>query len=346
MRHPWDTSLGLHLLPVIGSCLLVINAPATAQPPSRPEQAKRISDSLADVAKNARPPRDEADLKSWLENMVWHHRFSTEEIAAATGLDADAIKMAQMRLGITPDSKPKRPADSPLLVLPYPGGRHPRLGFLDGAIEPQRETKLSVFTPWDATSYVVIDVPEAVWSNLGLTYLAHTHVETVWTKQGITLPKLEWQRSAEGSYSITRPLPNGIAFGVEATPLPDHVAFRMWLKNGTKEPLSGMRVQMCAMLGYARGFESQTKDNKVISPPFAAARSADGKRWIIHGWQPIQRAWDNPPCPCIHADPKIPDCAPGQTQEVSGWLSFYQGDNVHEEFRRISQLWKPLESPN
>ena len=68
-------------------------------------------------------------------------------------------------------------------------GRHPRIGFLDGAIRPQRETKISVFTPWDPHSYVVVDVPEAIWSNLGLTYLAHTHIDTVWTKKKIEVAR-------------------------------------------------------------------------------------------------------------------------------------------------------------
>ena len=91
----------------------------------------------------------------------------------------------------------------------------------------------------------------------------------------------------------------------------------MWLKNGTGETLTGMRVQMCAMLGHARGFEVQSRDNKLLAPPFAAARAANGERWIIHAWQPIQRAWDNPPVPCIHADPQIPDCPPGETSSFA-----------------------------
>ena len=32
------------------------------------------------------------------------------------------------------------------------------------------------FCPWDDHSHAVLDFPEAVFSNLGLTYLAHTHV--------------------------------------------------------------------------------------------------------------------------------------------------------------------------
>src|SRR4030095_963213 len=101
------------------------------------------------------------------------------------------IASARKEMNITAENRPRREPNSPLLVLPYPGGRHPRIGFLDGAINPQRATKISVFTPWDENSYVVLDVPEAIWSNLGLTYLAHTHIATVWTKQGVELPQLE-----------------------------------------------------------------------------------------------------------------------------------------------------------
>src|SRR5262245_11574535 len=83
---------------------------------------------------NARLPRDEADLRYWLENMVWHHRFSTDEIRGATGISEGEIAVALRKFDILPETKPKRQAGAPLLVLPYPGGRHPRIGFLDGAV--------------------------------------------------------------------------------------------------------------------------------------------------------------------------------------------------------------------
>src|SRR5688572_10523982 len=167
---------------------------------------------------NFRRPASDAELRYWLENMVWHHRFTAAEIEAATGLSPKESAAALERLNISPATTPKRPADGPLLVLPYPGGRHPRIGFLDGAVRPQRETKVSVFTPWDDASYVVVDVPEAIWSNLGLTYLAHTHVPTLWTKQKIELEKLEWNRRADGTLDIERKLPNGVAFGARVVP--------------------------------------------------------------------------------------------------------------------------------
>jgi hypothetical protein len=289
---------------------------------------------------NARRPRSDDDKRYWLENMIRYHRFTTHEVSAATGLTAAEIEAAikQFQIGTAP---PRRASTDPILVLPYPGGRHPRLGFLDGAVRPQRETKLSVFTPWDPASYVVVDVPEAIWSNLGLTYLAHTHVPTVWTKQNVELPPLEWNRHADGSFDIERRLPNGIAFGTKVASSPAAVRMEMWLQNGTDEPLSDLRVQMCVMLGHAAGFEQQTNDNKTISKPYVACRSADGDRWIISAWEPCHRPWANPPCPCLHSDPKFPDCAPGETQRVRGWLSFYEGTRLDEELKRIDETgWR------
>ena len=91
-----------------------------------------------------RPAANDQELRMWLENMIWHHRYSIEEVSLVTGLD-DAQVVAKLKeFDISAATKPSR-SDKQLLMLPYPGGRHPRIGFRDGAIEPQRETKLSVF---------------------------------------------------------------------------------------------------------------------------------------------------------------------------------------------------------
>jgi len=292
-------------------------------------------------AANFRRPSSDSELRYWLENMVWHHRFKTEEITAATGLEPDEIRRALKKFDLAPASRPKRSANSPLLVLPYPGGRHPRIGFLDGAINPQRETKISVFTPWDDSSYVVVDVPEAIWSNLGLTYLAHTHIPTVFDKQEVKLPPLEWNRRADGTLDLDRRLPNGIAYRAKIVPATDAVRMDLWLTNGTAATLSDLRVQNCVMLKGADGFTALTNTNKVFAPPYVACRSDSGDRWIITAWEPGHRAWANPPVPCLHSDPRFPDCAPGQTQRLRGWLSFHQGTNIHAEFARIEQTgWR------
>jgi hypothetical protein len=270
--------------------------------------------------------------------MVWYHGFSHAEIAAATGLSTSEIAAALRKFHILPDNRPPRLPEDPLLVLPYPGGRHPRIGFRDAALNPRRETKISIFTPWDPQSYVVVDVPEAIWSNLGLIYLAHTHIETLWTKQGIVLPHLEWNRREDGTLDVERRLPNGIAFGTKITPGKEGVHMEMWLTNGTPEPLTDLRVQVCVLLKGAVGFAQQTNDNKLLLSPYAACHSEDKQHWIITTWEPIHRVWANPDCPCFHADPQFPDCAPGETQWVHGWLSFYEGVDIPNAFQRIQPV--------
>ena len=292
-------------------------------------------DDSTEIARQARRPKDEADLRYWLENMVWHHGFSPEEVRAATGLTLGEVRAAQIRLGVHATNRPPRAADAPLRVLPYPGGRHPRTGFLEGALRPQRDTKLSVFTPWDDRSYVVVDVPEAIWSNLGLTYLAHEHIDTIWTKDGTALEPQEWQRRADGSCDFERTLPNGIAFGTRVVPARDAVRMETWLRNGTTNTLTGLRMQHCVMLKAAAGFHAQTGQNKVLRPPYAACRSDDGRRWIITAWDPLDGVWQNPPVPCFHSNPRFPDCPPGQTVRARGWLSFYEGEDLEGELRRI-----------
>lgn len=220
-------------------------------------------------------------------------------------------------------------------VRPYPGGRHPRMGFFDGALAPQRETKISVFTPWDPDSFVVVDVPEAIWSNLGLTYLAHTHIDTIWDQQGVKLPPLEWARQGDGSLTHERELPNGIRFGARVVPHRDRVEMELWLKNGTAAKLTNLRVQNCVMLKGATGFSAQSNGNKRLESPFAGVRSDDGRRWILTAWDHCDRVWANPPVPCIHSDPKFPDLAPGETGRLKGWLWFYEGSDLDAYLVRL-----------
>lgn len=286
------------------------------------------------LAADPRPPHGESDLRFWFGNMVVDHGYTPSEIGEATGLRAEEIAAALQRYQF-PGVPPARDPAAGVKVLPYPGGRHPRLGFFDGAVDPQRDTKLSVFTPWDAKSYVVVDVPEAIWSNLGLTYLAHKHIDTIWTKQGLTMEKSEWSRRADGSLASERRLPNGIVFGVRAVPQRSHVALRWWLRNGTPAPLTNLRAQVCVMLGRAAGFTAQTEANKLTEAPFFAARDESGTRWIITAWDALDRVWQNPPVPCLHSDPKLADCPPGDTRTARGWLWFYEGADIRSELARL-----------
>ena len=287
-----------------------------------------------------RPVNDE-QLGFWLDNALVHHRLSSEETAAALGMSVDEVRAAAQRLDIDANARPQRGKDEPLVLLPYPGGRHPRIGFLDGAVDPQRETKISIFATWQNGGYAVADVPEAIWhetpAGRELLYLAHTHVPTIWDKQGVKLERLEWTRSDDG-WQVERTLPNKVVFGTRVTAKHDHVELNMWLQNGTAETLRGLVVQNCVMLKGLAGFDSQTNDNKLLRKPYVACHSADRSRWIVTAWEPCHRPWANPPCPCLHSDPKFPDCEPGKTVRTRGWLSFYEGPDIDAELKRIESL--------
>ncbi|MFK7776499.1 MAG: hypothetical protein QM501_00070 [Gimesia sp.] len=296
-----------------------------------------------DAFPNARKPTSVEDLNYWLENMVEFHHFTVDEIQQATGLAQSDIQTAIKELKLKPGSNTKTKPNTPIRVKPYPGGRHPRIGFLEGAIDPQRETKISVFTPWDQSSYVVLDIPEAIWSNLGLTYLAHTHVPTIWSKQNIDLPKMEWTRHDDNTLSLLRKLPNGIQFHTVVVSRQDAVLMDMLLTNGTDKTLSKLRVQNCAMLKMAKDFAQQNNENKVFRAPYSACKSISGDHWIIMAWSPCFKSWGNAKCPCLHSDPIFPDCPPGETKRVKGWFSFYTGTDIEGEFQRIDKLgWQKI----
>lgn len=262
----------------------------------------------------------------WLTNMAVHHRYTLAEMAAATGRSEAEIaeRLEHWKIGGPP---PARPAGAPLLMLPYPGGRHPRVGFLDGAVNPRRETKLSVFAPWGG--YAVVDVPEAIWEGGELIWLAHEHIPTRWDKRAIALARGEWERRKDGTLLLERRLPDGITFGARATATPEALLMELWLKNDSARTLTGLRVQNCVLLRGLPGFEAQT----LMRSPYAACRS--GNRWIITAWEPADRLWANAPCPCIHSDPKFADCPPGETRRLKGRLWFTEGPDIDAELARI-----------
>jgi hypothetical protein len=209
-----------------------------------------------------------------------------------------------------------------------------RLGFTDGNIDFQRGTKASVFLPWDATSYVVVDLPEAIFFQRGLLYLAHTHIPTIWDEQNLHLDNIDWTRESDGRLRFERVLPNKAAFGASIQPKVNSVEMELWLRNGTDEALTGLRTQICGHLKGAPEFNEQTTTNKVFRAPSVAVHSTDGNRWIITAWEQCGRAWGQPLVPCIHADPVLPDCPPGETVRVRGHLWFYEGKDIEQEFER------------
>jgi len=275
--------------------------------------------SRAQVALPVEQSATRADQKYWLENMLASHQYTAAEVAQVFGwTEAEAsVAVQQVR---------PAPRTSEVRVGPYPGGRPLRIGFREGAIDPMRGTKASVFLPWSPQEYVVIDLPEAIFSNLGLLFLAHTHIPTIWNDQNKVIENVDWKRLPDGSLWSEWRLPNGVRFGAAILAKQNEVGMELWLHNGTDHPLTRLRTQICVLLKGAPSFNAQTTENKVFGKISAAVRSGTGNRWILTEWERCGRTWGNAQCPCLHSDPVLPDCPAGQTVRVAGRLWFGEGE--------------------
>lgn len=205
-------------------------------------------------------------------------------------------------------------------IAPFPGHEHPRIGFLEGAIAPLRGTKAMAFPPWDPESYVVIDLPEAIFAGKRLLFLAHTHVPSIWDERNVVIPDRDWTRR-DGGLESGWVLPDTLDFGARVKPAAgNEIRMELWVTNKSAEPFTAMRSQICILLKRAKGFEQQTNDNKEFGKTTARVRS--GRRAIAVDWENCGRTWGNPRCPCLHSDPLLPDCRPGDTVRVRGRLWF------------------------
>jgi len=287
------------------------------------------------------------DLSYWLENMAIYHHYSIEEMVAVCGSGAEEVQKRLAELHLDQQPLTNSTGGSVLHVLPYPGGRHPRIGFLEGAVNPQRGTKASFFLPWPDAGYVVLDLPEAIFSTDGLLFLAHTHdaAPTIWSKRGIVIPNVDWRREPSPGLSHEHTLPNGVRFGAEIRPGNKQADLRLWLENNTRETLRGMRVQVCLMLKGAPDFADLSNNGKIFEAPVAAAPSKEKNRWVLIAFDRAGRIWGNDKVPCIHSDPVFPDAPPGARVEVRGQLWFYEGEGVQSEIRQAALLFHPLTAP-
>jgi hypothetical protein len=98
------------------------------------------------------------------------------------------------------------------------------------------------------------------------------------------------------------------------------------------------------MLKGAREFNRQATDNKLFQSPVAAVKSESGRRWILIAWDRGGRAWGNVKVPCLHVDPVLPDCPPGERVQLRGRLWFYEGDQVEAQMKQAAQEFRAAEA--
>ncbi len=271
------------------------------------------------------------NLEYWLDVMLNHYHYTHEEASVVTGMNVEDLKQRARSLN---ENTMVAAADT-INVLPYPGGRHPRIGFLDGAVDPIRATKAGVFLPWEEDSYLVVDFPEAIFSHQGLIFLAHTHIPTLYGDITKKMAFADWRRSDSGQLSQAWGLPNDISFGASIVPKENHVQMELWLRNGSSEILRDLRTQVCIMLKGASAFNQLTNENKRFTENAAAVQS-DHNRWVLTAWEPCGRTWGNEDVPCLHADPVFADCPPGETVKATGRIWFYEGEDVEKELKQVN----------
>ncbi|MCC6589420.1 MAG: polysaccharide deacetylase family protein [Bryobacterales bacterium] len=269
----------------------------------KPEQLLQPIEVLSTRAKRA----------YWIENMLGPHAYTRDEAAAVLNVPPAGITETGFRRA------------TGLEIRPYPGQRPLRIGFRDGAIDPLRGTKAGVFLPWSPEDYVVVDLPEAIFSNLGLLFLGHTHVPTIWNEQNKIIENTDWEPVPGGGLQSSWRLPNKVEFGASIAPHNSEVRMELWLRNGADQPLTKLRTQICILLKGAPQFNAQTVDNKIFGKTIAAVQSTTADRWLLTEWDRCGRTWGNRLCPCLHSDPVLPDCPPAQTVRVTGRLWFHQG---------------------
>jgi hypothetical protein len=234
-------------------------------------------------------------------------------------------------------------------IGPYPGG-YPRVTRDELCVDPRPDHKLAVYLPWENSGYIVVDLPEVIFSNIGVLFLAHKHIPTIWTEKNVELDTVTWQRLPDGSMKYVRRLPNKVSFGATVIPRKDIVDMELFLENGTKESLTGLRTQVCVLLKEAKGFNQLTNKNKFFAAgepaeePLVAVRDEEAKRWIATAWDHCVAKWGRDLCPCMHSDPHFPDCPPGKRVTVRGRVFFFEGD-IEKNYQRLKRegklFWKP-----
>jgi hypothetical protein len=118
------------------------------------------------------------------------------------------------------------------------------------------------------------------------------------------------------------------------------------LHNGTKQPLTHLRAQVCIQFKGMAGFDVQTKEHQVGRHPFNARSDPSGARWVITAWSRCARVWENPRCPCLHSDPGFDDAAPGETVRAQGRIWFHEGRDIGEKLETLATEMRWPFDPN
>lgn len=206
--------------------------------------------------------------------------------------------------------------------------------------------------PWPSQYYLWLDLPETIFCDTGNLYLSHINLDC--PPLFPNLPKVQWGVTPTG-LACARSLPNGVEFAVRVEKRDEiSVALVLEIFNGSDGPLRNLRTQTCSYLRALKEFSECTPSNKYVCEangrwtrldecrvsldyrdgrlalPVIATRSSEAHRLVAMTWyEDTGKLWSNPLHPCMHADPRFADIAPGSRGTVHGALVFFEG-SLHE----------------
>jgi hypothetical protein len=226
-----------------------------------------------------------------------------------------------------------------------------------------------VHLPWADAGYVMLDFPEAVFCDQGLLFLSHT--SPCFQQVYADIPQMPWEACDDG-IRFERRLPNALVYGgsLRAATGRRQVDMTLWARNEDEIPISRFMLQVCVYLPKAPQFAANTMANKFVhvdgrgwmtyveaeaagvktgtwrlgwrgglpscDAPLMVTRSADGSRLMAVEWgDATYSLTGNPAHPCMHADPVWPDLLPGESTEITGRLTFFDGglDEFYEQWK-------------
>jgi len=239
-----------------------------------------------------------------------------------------------------------------------------------------------IWLPWRDAGHVTLRLPETLSSDLGLLFIDHSRPDMPPVTRADALP--DWHCDAPtGALWYSLPLPNGVTFGGQLTPVANGADLLFWVTNHTDAPLTRLSPQFCLIENGAPPFSAgdlsrtylrtggrwlplAATSHQVMAPdhepwiiagvadrgprsgasmpggwsvcreradvPLIAAADADGHRVVGLTWRGGLSLMSNGRIPCLHTDPAIADCAPGQTVHAQGRLFILSGG--------LDRLWQ------
>ena len=283
-----------------------------------------VTHAMADLPVNVQPIGSEEELRTWLENMIWKHKFNKEEVTAATGLSSEAVDAAIRKYDIRLDNSPvETPADR-IVVLPQTGGR---FAFLNRYASPQHWIIVSVFSPWQPedrsqASYLDVELDQIIF-NCGLTTETTDKAQRTAPAQKIERPRKMWKELPNGELQITQHIfetgEERITAQANIKPHEKHVIIDIAFTNETTGTLT-LSPPSPISPRWIHGVNKISKHDVIQQTPYRAIPDVIENRWIITAWN-----WSN----------RMSSCGPGDTRTVKGLISFYEGKDVRNELERL-----------